>query len=187
MPAFNRYFKNLARYFPPSGTEYLAPREVFNDISLTAELFRYTFANDVRLFYERRFTDNVAAGDTAVDLSEPGAGFVFLPVLLNVKHNSAATRRIRLRLLATTTALDPWGRWDTTSRDIATLRAGADTFTLLPALPVTQGSSLSVLFEGMVLNDDIEVNHWALNVPGELMTMDLWRTVMGNFVHNFPI
>jgi hypothetical protein len=171
--SFSRPWLNLDRVFRPTG-QFSFPDRLLPGVQLTYDPLERLFTSGAQLRCER-LTLALNAGANSQDLVEPSAGFVQYPVRLMVFQPDAGnTRTIELALLNTTSAPDPWGRYNTGAGMVmdATEVDGAIGWGKLSAPSIVRGNRLSVSWLAMTGGNSGHIDYFWVDVPGELLMLD---------------
>jgi hypothetical protein len=168
---FSRAWRHLERIFPPHG-EWNSPEELETSVKLMFDPLSRFFTAGGRLGQQ---TVSVVGGGGAIDndFAEPGPGMIHLPVLVLAVNGEATARNVELRLVPTSTALDPWGRWSGTERiiDEGSMPASR-AFRFTRPIPVTRGSHLRYRALGTGAGVTVASNYFFVELPGEIISID---------------
>lgn len=175
---FSRLFLNLERVFRPvPGTGYMPPQELEEAVRLTYEPLARFFTSGSRgdLFTVSFGTG--AGGTQTTLLPEPPAGCIRIPILCGVWNpDPAAAQYTTARLVQTTTAQDPWGRWTAgavpESRIVDRIACPQNTFGLLSVPYVTRGIQIQLEWAGSPAAATCAAVYAFVDVNGELVTID---------------
>lgn len=180
MALFNRqWFSGLQRMFPSSTQMLPYPRELTDTISFVKDVQAVDFVNNVRL--RRSVVTGVGTGGSVLlDHPEPDQGFFQLPVAIDAWQNGATTLLASLAVIQTANPQDPWGAFETTSRQLdsgtfAPSVLGAGNLESRPfrtVWPVTRGFFLRVELSPVPGGELVRSHFYWVDVPGDVVKLD---------------
>lgn len=175
----SRAFRSPQMVFPGTGG-FTGPAQLLDIVVFTEEMNRLSVMQNVRFGFD---IQNSATGGVTTSLNhpEPGAGFFHVPLLWLVAYDGVANIAIDAAFVATASALDPWGRYSSTTQLFSNVRAVAGRPANVPVIPYMRGHNLRATFNNPAAASSVSSNLWFLECPAECCTLEMWRGLQGNY------
>lgn len=172
MPSrFSRSFKLFQLLFP-GAFEAGQPQTVENTVLPVWDALAMRLG-ECRIITETTGNQNVVAAFFSFTSSEPPAGYVHIPILMSVYHESAAAEQWNITIQATaTTPLDQWGRMSANIVAIESIFSGIGPVIYQPLhLPpiITRGNTLQMDSTTTLTSPVTKIDYMYVLAPGELV------------------
>lgn len=186
MIQFTRAWRGFERLFP-GARAFSGPQQFDETIRLVADILKPSLVvSGVRLVEDQQTGAGAGADLVLTAHPEPAAGFIHLPVLLAVAL-SGAVRQVDVQILVGTGTLDPWGRTAGGTRIFGSVQVGNDRVVSMPLLPVTRTTQLQTIFRSAGLGQNATATYFAVEVPGELVSLELLARPLQNMVNTAAV
>jgi len=180
MAGFGRFFQNLNRVFPSSGTVGVQPSEVTDSVQLVSELMRPTWAQGMVLV--RIAQSFVTAGvNIGTNIGEPPVGYITLPIYISAVQDGLNPLTVELRLDGTVDVQDYPGSW---ARGVSTARLFSVVLNqnipgkLRFSVPIFHTDRYNITFISSLVPAGVNIDLTALIVwiPLDLLNVEFWRS-----------
>jgi len=170
----------------PGTTAFTGPTAVLDAAVFNEHLFRLSVMQNVRFAFDFQ---QAATGGAATTLThpEPGAGLIHIPVAWQIIYDGAVNIAVDLQFAATTSPLDPWGRWSSVNVAWGSCRVVVNRPATPQAPPYMRGMQLRASFPAPAGATNVSSGLIFIEVPAECCTLDTWRGAGQNYVHNSPM